>query len=90
MNEMIFLVEEDPEGGYTARALGYPIFTEADTEEELKTSVFAALRCNFDNEADIPKIVRLHFVREQIIVNAKDSEGHFWQGVVQTAGSPWI
>lgn len=70
MNEMIFLVEEDPEGGYTARALGYPIFTEADSEEELKTSVFAALRCHFDDEADIPKIVRLHFVREQIIVNA--------------------
>ena len=26
MNELIFLVEEAPEGGYTARALGYSIF----------------------------------------------------------------
>jgi hypothetical protein len=70
MNEMIFLVEEDPEGGYTARALGHPIFTEADTEEELKAAVFDALRCHFDDQADMPKIIRLHFVREQIIVNA--------------------
>jgi hypothetical protein len=70
VNEMIFLVEEDPEGGYTARALGHPVFTEADTEEELKTAVFDALRCHFDDPADMPKIVRLHFVREQIIVNA--------------------
>jgi hypothetical protein len=31
VDEIIFLVEEAPEGGYTARALGYSIFTEADT-----------------------------------------------------------
>jgi hypothetical protein len=70
MCEIIFLVEEDPEGGYTARALGYPIFTEADTEDALRESVLDALRCHFDNEEEIPKIVRLHFVREQTIVNA--------------------
>ena len=27
MSELVFLVEEDPEGGYTARALGESIFT---------------------------------------------------------------
>ena len=72
MCEIIFLVEEDPEGGYTARALEYPIFTEADSEEELKKAVSDAIRCHFDNERDIPKIVRLHFVREQIIANIQD------------------
>jgi hypothetical protein len=70
MNEITFLVEEDPEGGYTARALGYPIFTEADSEADLKVAVSDALKCHFDKEGDIPKIIRLHFVREQIIVNA--------------------
>lgn len=26
--EVIFLMSPDPDGGYTARALGYPIFTD--------------------------------------------------------------
>ena len=37
--EIIFLVEDAPEGGYVARALGYSIFTEADTWEELEQAV---------------------------------------------------
>ena len=36
IKEIIFMVEEAPEGGYTARVLGYSIFTEAETLEELK------------------------------------------------------
>lgn len=48
MNEIIFLVEEALEGGYTARALGESIFTEADTWEELKVAVQDAVLCHFD------------------------------------------
>ncbi|NMC82346.1 MAG: 2-oxoisovalerate dehydrogenase [Armatimonadetes bacterium] len=48
MNEVVFLVEEAPEGGYTARALGESIFTEADTLEELPALVRDAVRCHFD------------------------------------------
>jgi hypothetical protein len=47
-NEILFLVEEALEGGYTARALGYSIFTEADTWDELKAAVQDAVRCHFD------------------------------------------
>jgi len=39
MTEIIFLVEEAAEGGYTARALGESIFTEADDLEELERNV---------------------------------------------------
>jgi predicted RNase H-like HicB family nuclease len=39
MNEIIFLVEEAPEGGFTARALGESIFTQGETEEELRHNV---------------------------------------------------
>ena len=46
--EIIFLVEESPEGGYEARALGHAIFTEADSFEELKERVRDAVRCHFD------------------------------------------
>jgi len=67
MNEIIFLVEEAPEGGFTARALGQSIFTEADDLLSLEENVRDAIRCHFDNEDDRPRIVRLHFTREQVI-----------------------
>jgi hypothetical protein len=58
MTEIIFLVEEAPEGGYTARALGASIFTEADDLGALGQNVRDAVRCHFD-EAERPSIVRL-------------------------------
>ena len=48
MTEIIFVVELDPEGGYTAQALGHSIFTEADTWDGLKAAVQDAVRCHFD------------------------------------------
>ena len=66
MNELIFLVEEAAEGGYTARALGYSIFTEADSMEALRNQVRDAVKCHFD-EGNAPKVIRLHFVREEVI-----------------------
>ena len=65
MSEIIFLVEEAPEGGFTARALGESIFTEADNLSELHTKVRNAVKCHFDEEKT-PKIIRLHHVREEV------------------------
>ncbi|MBW8050764.1 MAG: 2-oxoisovalerate dehydrogenase [Cytophagales bacterium] len=58
MNEIIFIIEESPEGGYAAKALGESIFTEADTVPELKDMIKDAIICHFD-EGKHPKIVRL-------------------------------
>jgi hypothetical protein len=66
VGELIFIVEEAPEGGYTARALNASIFTEADTLADLHDQVRDAVRCHFD-ERQAPKIIRLHFVREEVI-----------------------
>ena len=66
MNEDIFIVEEAAEGGYTARALGISIFTEADDLRELHAQVRDAVQCHFE-DADRPKVIRLHFVREELI-----------------------
>ncbi len=66
MQEVIFVVEEAPEGGFTARALGASIFTEADSPRELHAKVRDAVRCHFD-AGQAPKIIRLHFVREEVI-----------------------
>jgi hypothetical protein len=66
MSELIFLVEEAPEGGFTARALGQSIFTEADSLDDLRKNVRAAIECHYEDGA-APKIIRLHFVREEVL-----------------------
>ena len=66
MRELIFVVEDAVEGGFTARALGESIFTEAETLDELRTNVREAVRCHFD-DGTAPKIIRLHFVREEVL-----------------------
>ena len=66
MTEIIFLVEEAVEGGYTARALGYSIYTEADTWEGLEVAIQDALACHFD-EGQKPRMVRLHYLREEVM-----------------------
>ncbi len=65
MNEIIFMVTEPPEGGYAAQALGHSIFTVADLLKELNEMVRDAVVCHFE-DAERPKIVRLHFVREEV------------------------
>jgi len=66
MNELIFMVEEAPEGGYTARALGESIFTEADDLASPHEQVRDAVRCHFEGGRQ-PKAIRLHFVRKEPI-----------------------
>ena len=66
MNEIIFLIEEAADGGFTARALGQSIFTEAESMDALRDQIREAVRCHFD-EGQAPKVIRLHFVREEVI-----------------------
>jgi hypothetical protein len=56
--EIIFLVEEDREGGYTSRALGYSIFVEAANLADLKTNIRDAVSCHFAHSKK-PSIIRL-------------------------------
>ncbi len=66
VNELVFLVEEAPEGGFTARALGAPVFTEADTLDALREAIRDAVRCHFE-AGDEPRMLRLHVVRDELI-----------------------
>ena len=66
VSEIILAVEDAPEGGYVARALGAAIFTEAHDLASLREAVRDAVCCHFD-EADWPKVIRLHFVREEVL-----------------------
>jgi hypothetical protein len=66
MSEIIFVVEQAPEGGLTARALGESIVTQAESVAELHERVRDAVHCHFD-EGKTPKMIRLHFVRDEVI-----------------------
>ncbi|QMS87596.1 2-oxoisovalerate dehydrogenase E1 subunit beta [Nostoc edaphicum CCNP1411] len=69
MTEIVFLVEDDPDGGYTARALTESIFTQADDIETLREMLRDAVHCHFPNEQSRPKIIRLHIVRDEVIAS---------------------
>ena len=68
MSEIIFEVREDEtDGGYTASAVGGGIHTEGDTLDELRRNVLEAVDCYYDDPAQAPKIIRLHFVRDEVL-----------------------
>ncbi|HWB59959.1 MAG TPA: hypothetical protein VG733_10725 [Chthoniobacteraceae bacterium] len=67
-SEIIFEVREDEvDGGYTAHALGQSIFTQGETLEELRSMVREAVACHFGDDVNRPKIIRLHFVRDEVL-----------------------
>ncbi len=67
MSELVFLVEEAPEGGYTARALGESIFTEADDWDTLRRNIIDAVGCHYADRSGTPKVVRLHWVKDEVL-----------------------
>lgn len=69
MIEIVFWVEDDPDGGYTAKALGESIFTQADDLRSLKEMVRDAVHCHFPDEQIRPKVIRLHIVKEEVIAS---------------------
>ena len=64
--EIIFTIQEEPEGGYVAEALGHAIVTQGDTMEELRRMVRDAVRCHFD-AGDMPHVIRLHLLKEEVL-----------------------
>ena len=69
MSEIIFEMREDEmDGGYSAAALGYGIQTQGDTLEELRAMVKDAVDCYFDEAMEAPELIRLHFVRDEVLL----------------------
>ena len=67
MVEILFKIEEDPDGGFTARAIGLSIFVEAESIEELRRQIRDAVACHFDKSENRPQSIRLHFVRDEVM-----------------------
>ena len=67
-SEIIFEVSEDEiDGGYSASALGYGIHTQGETVAEIRGNVREAVECYFDDPAARPGMIRLHFVRDEVL-----------------------
>ena len=64
--EILFLIEDAIEGGFTARAVDQSIFTEADTLEELRTNIREAVDCHFE-DGQAPRLIRLHIVHQEVL-----------------------
>lgn len=65
--ELIFEVRDAEEGGFYARALGHGIFTEAETWAELRANVLEATSLHFDDAPVQPRMVQLHYVKDELI-----------------------
>ena len=67
--EIIFEVTEDEvDGGYSASAIGFGIHTQGDSLDELRRNVKEAVDCYFDESLSKPRLIRLHFVRDEVLV----------------------
>jgi len=67
--EIIFEVSEDElDGGYSASALGFGIHTQGDTLDELRRNVREAVDCYFDDAMERPRLIRLHYVHDEVLV----------------------
>ena len=69
MSEIIFEVREAEEGGLWARALGHSIFTQGEDWNDLRTMVKDAVTCHFEKETERPKLIRLHYVRDEVLAS---------------------
>ncbi len=66
--EIIFEVSQDEaDGGYSASAVGYGIHTQGETLEDVRASVRDAVECYFDEGMERPALIRLHFVRDEVL-----------------------
>jgi predicted RNase H-like HicB family nuclease len=66
MDELVFEVTQDADGGYVAECLGRDIFTQADTWEELRANVVEAVKAFFFDSAP-PQQIRLHLIRDEVV-----------------------
>jgi predicted RNase H-like HicB family nuclease len=69
MSEIIFEVREAEEGGFWARALGHSIFTQGEDWNDLRAMVKDAVACHFEKDAERPKVIRLHYVRDEVLAS---------------------
>ena len=66
MNELIFEVIQEADGGFCAECLNESIFTQGDTWEELRKNVQEAVSA-FYFDKPRPQVIRLHLVKDEVL-----------------------
>jgi predicted RNase H-like HicB family nuclease len=67
MSEVLVTVEQEPDGGFCARAIGHSIFTQADSWSELIDNVREAVTLHFEGSLDVPQTIRVRLERETVV-----------------------
>jgi predicted RNase H-like HicB family nuclease len=68
MNELVFEVTQEGDGGYCAECLTESIVTEGNTWDELRANVRDAVRgYYFDQPEKSVHSIRLHLVRDEVL-----------------------
>ena len=70
MNELVFEVTQEADGGFCAECLSENIFTQGDTWDAVRTNVQEAVRAFFFDQPATARRIRLHLVRDEILASA--------------------
>ena len=70
MNELVFEVTQEEDGGFCAECLSENIFTQGDTWEAVRQNVQEAVRAFYFDQPQVPKRIRLHLVRDELLAGA--------------------
>jgi len=66
INELLFEITQESDGGYVAECLTENIFTQGDSWEELRDNVIDAVKAFFF-DSEMPTSIRLHLVRDEFV-----------------------
>jgi len=69
MNEIVFQVTQEGDGGFVAECLSEDIFTQGNTWDELRANIREAVAGYFFDTPK-PASVRLHLVRDEVLASA--------------------
>ena len=67
MNELVFEVMQEEDGGFCAEGLSENIFTQGDTWEAVRQNVQEAVRAYYFDQPQTPGRIRLHWVRDELL-----------------------
>jgi predicted RNase H-like HicB family nuclease len=69
MNELVFQVTQEADGGFVAECLSEDIFTQGSTWDELRQNVREAVAGYFFDQQQA-RAIRLHLVRDEVLAGA--------------------
>lgn len=70
MNELVFEVTQEDDGGFCTECLSESIFSQGDTWDDLRGNVQEAVRGYYFDQPAAPKLIRLHLVRDELLASA--------------------